>query len=88
MSTITDSIQHCMEVLASVVRKEREKKVKELTLVLFFFFFGGVAPEAYGGSQARGPIGATATRPRHSHSNAGSKLCLRSAPQLVAMPVP
>ena len=35
-----------------------------------------VAPATYGGSQARGRIGATATGLYHSHSNAGSELCL------------
>ena len=41
----------------------------------FFFFFGlfGVAPTAYGGSQARGLIGAIASGLRQSHSNAGSE---------------
>ena len=37
---------------------------------------------AYGGSQARGGIGAVATGLRHSHSNSGSKLCLQPTPQL------
>ena len=32
------------------------------------------ALEAYGGSQVRGPIGATAASLRHSHSNTESKL--------------
>ena len=30
-------------------------------------------PEAYGSSQARGPVGATAAGLYHSHSNVGSK---------------
>ena len=50
----------------------------------FFFFF----PTASGTSQARGWIGATATGLHHSHSNAGSKLCLQPTPQLMAMPDP
>ena len=45
------------------------KRIKEP-----FLFFGGAAAEAYGGSQARGGIGATAAGPRHS--NARSKLHL------------
>ena len=49
-----------------------------------FYFFGllsfRVAPVAYGGSQARGWTGAVVTSLRHSHSNAGSELCLRPAP--------
>ena len=62
------------------------------TLNLFFFFFTNfiylfiylffvfcpfrTAPVAYGGSQARGPIGAIDTSLRQSHSNARSKPCL------------
>jgi len=42
----------------------------------FFFVFSRVAPTAYGGSQARGLIGAVAASLRQSHSNAGSKLYL------------
>ena len=33
-------------------------------------------PASHGGSQARGLIGAVATGLHHSHSNAGSELCL------------
>ena len=43
---------------------------------------------AHGGSQARGQIGATAAGLHHSHSNAGSELCLLSTPQLTAMLAP
>ena len=46
------------------------------------------APAAYGGSQARGPIGAVATGLHQSHSNAGSELCLQPTPQLTAIPDP
>ena len=57
----------------------------------FFFFFGlfaisWAALVAYGGSQARGPIGAVATGLRQSHSNAESKPCLQPTPQLTATP--
>ena len=58
---------------------------------LFIYFLSFVfraAPEAYGGSQARGPIGAVATDLHQSHSNAGSKPRLRTTPQLTAMPDP
>ena len=47
--------------------------------ILFFFFFfyffaiSWAAPAAYGGSQARGRIGAIATGLRQSRSNAGSE---------------
>ena len=43
-----------------------------------FFFFGLFrdALAAYGGSQARGPLAATAAGLHHGHSNVGSELCL------------
>ena len=52
----------------------------------FFFFFPlfKAVPAAYGSSQARGGIRALAASLYHSHSNTGSKPCLRPAPQLVA----
>jgi len=65
---------------------------------IFFFFFclfvfvvvvvaiSWAAPAAYGGSQARGRIGAVATGLRQSHSNAGSEPRLQPTPQLTAMP--
>ena len=43
---------------------------------------------AYGGSQARGRIGAVATGLRQSHSNAGFNPRLQPTPQLTAMPDP
>ena len=43
---------------------------------------------AYGGSQARGLIGAVAAGLRHSHSNARSKPSLQPTPQLTATPDP
>ena len=61
----------------------------------FFVFFWFVvvvvaiswaAPAAYGGSQARGRIGAVATGLRQSHSNAGSEPRLQPTPQLTATP--
>ena len=58
----------------------------------FFFFlslvFSRATPVAYGGFQARDPIGAVATGLRHSHSNVGSELRLPPTPQLMATPVP
>ena len=57
-------------------------------LILFYFvlFFGLFrAPlKVYGGSQARGQIGAAAAELHHSHSNSGSKQHLRPIPQLMA----
>ena len=42
------------------------------------------APAAYGGSQARGRIGAGATGLHQSHSNVGSEPRLQPTPQLTA----
>ena len=46
----------------------------------FFFPPLRAAPTAYGGSQARGQIGAAAAGLRHGYSNTGSKLSLRPTP--------
>ena len=54
----------------------------------FFFFFFRAASEAYGSSQARGPIGAAAAGLYHCHSNTGSKPHLGPIPQLTATPDP
>ena len=66
-----------------ILRETKEKS--------FFFFFclfaiSWAIPAAYGGSQARGRIGAVAASLRRSHSNAGSEPRLRPTPQLMAMP--
>ena len=52
-------------------------------LFIYLCLFRAI-PAAYGGSQARGRIGAAAASLHHSHSNAGSKLCLPPIPQLMA----
>jgi len=57
-----------------------------LIFFLSFFAISWAAPEAYGGSQARGPVGAVATGLCQSHSNAGSEPHLQPTPQLMAMP--
>ena len=44
--------------------------------VAFFFLLFRATPVAYGGSQARGPIGAPAASLHHSHGNVGSELLL------------
>ena len=49
----------------------------------YLFLGGGAAPEAYGGSLARGLIGATVASLRRSHSNARSKPRLRPTRQLM-----
>ena len=60
-----------------------------------YLFFGGVfllflwaASVAYGGSQARGRIGAVAAGLCQSHSNVGSEPSLQPTPQLTATPDP
>ena len=50
----------------------------------FFFFAGGGTPPAYGHSQARGWIRATAAGLHQSHSHGGSKPHLSSMPWLMA----
>ena len=57
---------------------------------LFYFFFClfRAAPTTYGGSQARGQIGAVAITLHHSHSHVRSETRLRPTPQLTAMPDP
>ena len=52
-------------------------------LCLFLLF--RAAPVAYGGSQAKGPIRATANGLHHSYSNRGPEPHLRPTPQLTAM---
>ena len=54
--------------------------------VFAFLLFLWATPAAYGGSQARGLIGAVATGLRQSHSNAGSEPRLQPTPQLTATP--
>ena len=61
---------------------------------MFLFRFGlcfllsRATPSAYGGSQARGPIGAEAAGLHHSYSNARSALRLQPGPQLMEAPNP
>ena len=55
-----------------------------VVVVVVVFLLFRVTLVAYGSSQARGGIGAAAASLRHSHSNAGSELCLPSTPQLLA----
>ena len=65
--------------------------VGDVLIYLFIyclFAFSRAASVAYGGSQARGRIGAAATGLHHSHSYAGSEPSLRPTPQLTATPDP
>ena len=54
----------------------------------FFLCLLRATPSAYGGSQARGRISATAPDHSHSHGNARSEPCLGPTPQLTATPDP
>ena len=54
--------------------------------VLFFVFLGQLAPIAYGGSQARGPIRDVAAGLHHR--NTRSVPSLQSTPQFKATPDP
>ena len=55
-----------------------------LLFIFGLFAISWAAPAAYGGSQARGRIGAVATSPRQSHSNVGSEPRLQPTPQFTA----
>ena len=80
--------------------KDKETlETKNLTYGTFYYLFiyvfifclfavSRAVPAAYGGSQARGLIGASAAGLCHSHSNARSKLRLSPMPQLMAVPDP
>ena len=67
------------------LRAETTDNGNLLLLFLSFSFLPFRAvPMAYGGSQVRGLIGATAADLRQSHSYTGSELCLWPTPQLTA----
>ena len=60
---------------------------KNLLIFLFLFVFClfRAVPVAYGGSQARGQIGAVAPGLHHSHGNTASELQLQPTQQLAVM---
>ena len=58
-----------------------------LFILFYFFAISWAAPAAYGGSQARGPIGAVAASLRQSHSNARSEPHLRPIPRRILNPL-
>ena len=53
-------------------------------IFIFIFLLFRAAPTAYGGSQTRGCIRATAAGLSHSHSNTESESRLQPTPQLTA----
>ena len=57
-------------------------------IIICLFAFSRAAPAAYGGSHARGLIGAVATGLHQSHSNAGFEQRLQPTPQLSETPDP
>ena len=91
------NIHMCRYVLIRGMSKISENKIikyhilshhpKLITLFCLFYWclFFKAAPTAYGGSQAKGRIGATAPSLCHSHSSAGSHPHLLSTPQLMAV---
>ena len=73
-----------------VMKWLRSSFLAGVTVINNFFFnlfaISWAALLAYGGSQARGLIGAVATGLRHSYSNMGSEPRLQATPQLTATP--
>ena len=67
-------------------------KLKQNFYCILFYFgfllFLWATPAAYGGSQARGPIGAVATSLCQSHNNTGSEPRQQWTPWLMATPDP
>ena len=57
-----------------------------IVVVVVVVAISWAAPAAYGGSQARGRIGAVATGLRQSHSNTASEPSLQPTPQITATP--
>ena len=57
-------------------------------LACFLFSFFRAAPEAYGSSQAKGPIGAAAVSLHHNHSHVQPESHLWPTAKLTAMPDP
>ena len=76
--------KHCLVALIKILSWLLPSSRGQIILVTVLFFLFRTAPTAYGSSQDRGQIGATAAGLHHSHSNAGSKLHLQRTPQLMA----
>ena len=54
-----------------------------ILVCVYLFAISWATPTAYGGSQARGRIGAVATGLHQSHSNVGSEPRLQPTPKLM-----
>ena len=70
---------------AAGIRLAKWQRVRLFGLEWEFFFFFMAAPMAYGGSQARGQMGAVFAGLHHGHSNTGSEQHLQPTSQLTAM---
>ena len=85
----TQHLWHCAECSDVFEDTEWYRAVclrpKSATHFFFPFCLFRATSVAHEGSQPRCRIGDTAAGLHHSHSNAGSKLCLRPTPQLMAM---
>ena len=71
--------------MGNKIMSEESLFLFHLFIYLFIAFFRA-APEAYGSSQARGPIGVVAAGLHLSHSNTRSETHLQPTSQLTAMP--
>ena len=65
-----------LDLKESMLSLLKYKSFTFLCVCVCLFAFTWTAPSVYGGSQARGLIGAVAAGLRQSHSNAGSEQCL------------
>jgi len=94
LSLSLESFQHTGQMFTgshSVICTDRDLHSCFCFFIWVFFFFllfFRAASMAYGSSQARSWIGATAASLQHSHSNVGSEPSLQPTPQLTAMPDP
>ena len=71
-----------VEVIGPGIKSVPQQWPESSEFYLFIFVL------AYGGFQARGPIGAVATTLHHNHSHARSKTHLLPTPQPTATPDP
>ena len=86
-----NSVTHVMRCRKHPTTKKSERFGFFLFFWFFFFYLFAISRAAlaeYGGSQARGLIGAVAASLHQSHSNAESEPRLQPTPQLTAMPDP
>ena len=72
----------CWDVIPMSLRTSR---LPLRIIIIFLSSFFRAAPLAYGGSQARGGVGAVAAGLCHSQDNTGSKPCLLSTMQFTVM---